>query len=141
MQQQELRDQEQNRHEERVDRNIEHQQAMHLDERNRGITAANQNSTVARIVNIVFFIFGVIELVLLLRIILKLAGVNAANGFASLIYGISAPFVALFQTLLVNPSLGGASILEFTTMIAMLVWAILAWLVTRVIWLLMSRPR
>lgn len=141
MQQQELRDQEQNRHEERVDRNIEHQQAMHLDERNRGITAANQNSTVARIVNIVFFIFGVIELVLLLRIILQLAGVNAANGFASLIYGISAPFVALFQTLLVNPSLGGASVLEFTTMIAMLVWAILAWLVTRVIWLLMSRPR
>ena len=56
MAQNELRNQELNRHEEAVDRNIEHHQDVNLDEKRRGISAANQNSSVARIVNIVAFI-------------------------------------------------------------------------------------
>lgn len=137
----ENRNQELNRHEEKVDRNIEHHQAANLDEKKRGITAANQNSSVARIVNIIYFLFGALELLLLMRVILHLIGANAENGFASLIDGLSAPFVALFASLLQNPVLGGASVLEITTLIAMLVWAIVAWLVGRLVWLVMSRPR
>jgi hypothetical protein len=137
----ELRNQELNRHKEKVDRNIEHHQAVNLDEKQRGITVANQNSSVARIVNIVYFLFGALELLLAVRVILHLIGVNAENGFASFIYGLSAPFMALFASLLQNPTLGGASVLEITTIIAMLVWAIVAWLVGRLIWLVLSRPR
>jgi hypothetical protein len=137
----ELRDQELIRHEEKVDRNIEHHQAVNLDEKQRGIAKANQNSSVARVVNITYFLFGALELLLAVRVILQLVGVNAENGFASFIYGLSAPFVALFASLLQNPTLGGASVLEITTIIAMLVWAIVAWLVGRLIWLALSRPR
>jgi hypothetical protein len=32
-------------------------------------------------------------------------------------------------------------VLEITTMIAMIVWAIVGWLVGRLIWLVLSRPR
>ncbi len=137
----ELRSQELNRHEERVDRNIEHHQAVNLGEKQRGIAAANQNSSVARIINIVYFLFGAVELLLVVRVVLVLAGVNAANAFAGFVYGLSAPFVALFASLMQNPTLGGTSVLEITTLIAMLVWAIVAWLVARLIWLVLSRPR
>jgi hypothetical protein len=137
----ELHNQELNRHEEIVDRNIEHHQDVNLDEKKRGIATANRNSGIARIVNIVYFLFGALELLLGVRVIFQLVGVNAANGFATFIYALSAPFVALFASLLQNPTLTETSILELTTIIAMLVWAIVAWLVGRLIWLLMSRPR
>jgi hypothetical protein len=137
----ELRNQELNRHEEKVGRNIEQHQDVNLDEKKRGIAASNQNATTARIVNIVYFMFGALLLLLGIRFILHLVGVNAENAFASFIYGLSAPFVALFASLMQNPTLGGASVLEITTLIAMVVWAIAAWLVARLIWLVMSRPR
>ncbi len=137
----ELRNQELNRHEERVDRNIEHHQAVNLGEKHRSIEAANQNSSVARVVNIVYYFFGALELLLAVRVILQVIGANADNGFANLVYGLSAPFVALFATLMPNPALGGASVLEITTLIAMLAWAIVAWLIARLLWLVLSRPR
>lgn len=137
----ELLNQELSRHEENIDRNIEHHQAVNLGEKQRGIATANQNSAVARIVNIVYFLFGTLEMLLAVRVILHLVGVNADNGFASFIYGLSEPFVALFASLLQNVSVGGTSVLEVTTLIGMLVWAIAAWLLGRFIWLVMSRPR
>lgn len=107
----------------------------------RSIAAANQNSSVARIVNIVYFLFGALEFLLAVRVILHLMGANPNNGFATFIYALSAPFVALFSTLLRNPTLSQTAMLEVTTMIAMLVYAILAWLIGRLIWLALSRPR
>lgn len=141
MVQNELRNQEQLRHEERVDRNVEHHQAINLDERERGIDVANQNSTVARVVHIIYFGFGILELLLVLRVILHLVNANPANSFANFIDGLSYPFVALFANLVPNPILGTSSVFEITTVIAMLVWAMVAWLVGRLVWLILSRPR
>ena len=137
----ELRNQELNRHEEIIDRNIEHHQDVNLDEKKRSVAAANQNSTIARVVNIVYFLFGALELLLVVRVIFHLIGANPGNGFANFIDVLSSPFVVLFSTLLQNPTLGGATVLEVTTIIAMFVWAIVGWLVGRFIWLVLSRPR
>lgn len=141
MTEQELRNQELGRHEEQVDRNIEHHQAVNLGEKKRGIAAANQNSAIARIVNIVYFLFGALQLLLAVRLIFRLIGVNPENSFASFIYDLSSPFVVLFESLLNNPTLGTSGVLEVTTLIAMIVWAIVGWLVGRLIWLILSRPR
>src|SRR5215213_8704792 len=65
----ELRNQELNRHEEKVDRNVEYHQALNLDEKKRGIAAANQNSSTARIINIVYFLFAILELLLVVRMV------------------------------------------------------------------------
>ena len=137
----ELRNQELSRHEEIVDRNIEHHQDVNLDEKKRGVAAANQNSAIARVVNIVYFLFGALELLLVVRVILHLVGANPGNGFANFIDVLSSPFVALFASLLQNPTLGGTAVLEVTTIIAMFVWALVGWLVGRFIWLALSRPR
>ena len=121
--------------------NLQHNQELTLREQERGIAAANQNSSMARIVNIVYFLFGVLELLLALRVVLHLIGANAENGFASLINGLSQPFVALFSSLVQNPVLSTTAVLEITTIIAMIAYAIGGWLVGRVIWLILSRPR
>lgn len=141
MTQNELRNAELNRHEEVVDRNIEEHQDLNLKERERGISAANQNSTVARIVHIMNYVVGALELLLVIRFVLHLLGANPASTFASFIDGLSYPFVVLFSNLVQNPAVGTTGVLELTTLIAMLVWAIVAWLIGRLFWLLLSRPR
>jgi YggT family protein len=121
--------------------NLQHNQELNLHEKERGIAAANQNSAMARIVNIVYFLFGILEVLLVVRVVLHLLGVNAENGFASFINGLSALFVAPFASLLQNPALSTTSMLEITTIIAMIAYAILAWLIGRIVWLTLSRPR
>ncbi|MDZ4671511.1 MAG: YggT family protein [Phototrophicales bacterium] len=137
----ELRNQELGRHEEVVGQNIEEHQAMNLNEKKRRVSVANQNSSVARIVNISYFLFGALELLLIVRFILYLVGANMTAGFGSFINTITAPFVALFSTLLQNPVISGSSILEITTIIAIIVWAMIAWVVARMLWLILSRTR
>ena len=137
----ELRNQELNRHAEKVDQNVERHQAMNLGEKKRGIAVVHQNSAVVRIVNIVYFLFGALELLLAVRVILYLIGANMDNSFARFIEDLSSPFVALFASLLENPTLGTTGVLEITTLIAMLVYAIVASLVGRLIWLTLSRSR
>ncbi len=112
-----------------------------LEERQRAIAAANQNAAVARIIRIIDFIFGVLEVLLALRVVLHALGANPGNPFADLVYGITNPFVVLFSTLFVNPVIGRTAVLELTTIVAMIVYAILAWIIGRVLWLLLSRPR
>jgi YggT family protein len=124
-----------------IENNLQQNQDLNLREKERSIAAANQNSAIARIIHIVYFLFGILELLLALRVLLRLFGANPANGFANFIYTRSGPFVALFASLLGNPALSTASVLEITTIVAMIVYGILAWLITRLIWLVLSRPR
>ena len=124
-----------------IENDLQRNQELNLREKERAIAAANQNSAVARIVNLVYFVFGILEFLLAIRVILKLVGANGANGFANFIYGLSAPFVALFANLVQNPVFNTTAIVEITTIIAMLVYAIIAGLVGRFVWLILSRPR
>jgi YggT family protein len=123
-----------------MERNVERNQELNVAEKQRAIAAANQNSAVARFVRIIYFLFGILEMLLAVRIVLHLLAANAGNAFADLIYGLTNPFTALFSTLVANPTIG-AGVLEITTIIAMVAYAILAWIIGRVIWLTLSRPR
>jgi YggT family protein len=129
------------RHQQNMDRLAEKNQRLAVEENNRAVEAANQNSAVARMVNIVYYLFGIVELVLVIRVLLHLVAANSGNAFANFVDTISYPFVVLFSTLVQNPVLGSTSVLEITTIIAMVVWAVVAWLVARLVWLLFSRPR
>jgi YggT family protein len=119
------------------------QRSSHLsvEEQQRAVVAANQNSAVARVIRIVYFLFGVLEVLLGLRVVLRLLGANTGNAFADIVYGITQPFIALFANLFANPALAGNNVLEMTTIAAMVVYAILAWIIGRLLWLTLSRPR
>jgi len=123
-----------------TEQELRRSQHLQVEEQKRRVEAANQNSAIARIVRIEYFLFGVLELLLALRIVLRALGANPNNAFGSLVYGLSEPFVALFSTLFANPTINGA-VIEVTTIVAMIAYAILAWLIGRIIWLTLSRPR
>ncbi|MCC7446259.1 MAG: YggT family protein [Anaerolineae bacterium] len=124
-----------------IDREMRRSAVMSVEEQKRAIEEANQNSAVARVVRIIYFLFGVLEVVLALRVVLMALGANPDNTFAALVYGLTGPFVALFANLFANPTINGAAVLELTTIVAMIVYAILAWIIGRLIWLVLSRPR
>ena len=75
---------------------------------------------------IVWYILGIIEVLLAFRFVLKLLAANPAAGFSQFIYGITylfaAPFLAVFQRTEVV-----GSIFEWSTLLAMLVYWIIAW--------------
>ena len=75
---------------------------------------------------IVWYILGFVEIVLAFRFLLKLMGANPEAGFTSLIYGISAPFAAPFLAVFRVQRVEG-SVLEWTTLLAMLVYWLIAW--------------
>ena len=101
---------------------------------------ADRRRSSHRLVQGIWLLFGIVEGLLAMRFILKLLGANESAGFASFIYGASAPFVAPFNNLFANPGSGG-SILELTTLVALVVYMLIAWLVVKVLWLLAGESR
>ncbi|MGC9467865.1 MAG: YggT family protein, partial [Anaerolineae bacterium] len=87
----------------------------------------------------VWSVLGFLEILLGLRVALKLMAANPDSGFAALIYGVTEPFVAPFALLVRTPSAGGVT-LELTTLIAMGVYALATWGIVRVIQIVTDRP-
>lgn len=81
---------------------------------------------------IVWYIAGLLEAVLAFRFLLKLFGANPAAGFSAFIYGISYPFAAPFLSVFKISSVEG-SIFEWTTLLAMLVYWIIAMAVAKLL--------
>ena len=86
--------------------------------------------TLAQFFRIMWFALGVLQTLLGLRFMLALLGANPNNGFASLIYGITGPFVLPFRTLFPTPAAQG-SVFELYTLIAMVVYFLLWWAIVR----------
>ena len=74
---------------------------------------------------VTWYILGVIELLLAFRFSLKLLGADAGAGFTSFIYGVTHIFVAPFLGVF-NISQVDGSVFEWTTLLAMLVYWVIA---------------
>ena len=81
---------------------------------------------------ILYTLLGILEILLGLRFVLKLIAANPDSGFTVFIYGITGLFIAPFKALIGTPTFGGSSF-EVTTLIAMAVYALLFWVLARVI--------
>lgn len=88
--------------------------------------AYQAKKVIFRTYQIIWYVLGIIEVVLGFRILLKLLGANPASGFTSFIYAISAPFALPFAGIL-RVSAGSGMVLEWSTFIAMAVYAIVAY--------------
>lgn len=82
--------------------------------------------TILRSFQIIWYILGLIEVLLAFRIFFKVIGANSTSGFTKLIYAMSDPFSVPFFSV-VSPTISGASIIEWSTIIAMLVYVIFAY--------------
>jgi hypothetical protein len=78
------------------------------------------------IARVIYFILVVLEVIMALRFIFKLLGANESNGFVSFLYNLSYVFVAPFEGIFTDPHIGRV-VFEITTLIAMLIYALVAW--------------
>ena len=99
-----------------------------------------RRATVDRVIQAVYLVFGVLEALLAIRFVLKLLGANEAAGFTSFVYGITAPFLAPFAGIFGTPQADG-SVLELHTLVAIVIYALVAWLVAKVVWLALGETR
>ena len=80
----------------------------------------------AVVVRVVWFVFGVIEVLIAIRFVLKLLGANAAAGFVQFMYGVSGVFMAPFNTIFGAPRVSGATF-EWSALVAIAIYALIAW--------------
>jgi hypothetical protein len=88
----------------------------------------------------IWLLLVMLEGLIALRIGLKLIGANAANPFAALVYGFSNLFLFPFVGLIGTPAAGGM-VLEISSLIAMVVYALAGWAFERLVWVIFYRPR
>jgi len=93
-----------------------------------------------RIIGLIQLAFGILEGLIGLRFMLKLMAANPANPFASLIYFVTSPFLWMFQGLTRTPSFEGIQI-EFFSLVAMVVYALIGWIVIQLMWVLFARMK
>jgi hypothetical protein len=104
------------------------------------VTPTEQRVFTFKLTQLVWLLFGLLEALIALRVVLKLIGANPANTFAALIYNASALFLWPFFGLTGTPAANGM-VLEIPSIIAMIVYALVAWAIARVVWLVLYRPR
>ena len=86
------------------------------------------------------FIFAVIEILLLIRFFLKLVAANPASPFGIFEFGLTDPLAAPFASLFDNPMIG-KSIIEFTTILALIIYPIFGWILSRALQLVFYREQ
>ena len=101
---------------------------------------ARKLQTLERVSALIVFAFGALEGVIGLRFLLKLLDANSKNDFASFVYGFTGLFLAPFGGLFSNPATSGGNILEITSVVAMIVYALIAWAIIRLVWLIFYQP-
>lgn len=79
---------------------------------------------------IVWYILGLLEVLMAFRFLMKLLGANPGAGFTDFIYAVTAVFVAPFLNVFHITQVQG-SIFEWTTLLAMAVYGLIAWGIIR----------
>jgi len=98
--------------------------------------AVRDASTSQTIEYLVYFLFGVLEILLFFRLMLKLTGASLTSSFVSLIYGLTGIFILPFEGIFrrwFNQGLETTSVLEPSTIVAIIVYAMLAWGIVQLI--------
>ncbi len=101
-----------------------------MDESNRMPASTMEDSmSRARGARLVYFFFGIIETLLAFRLVFKLLGANPGSPFVSFIYSLSGFFHAPFAGIFSKSTARGVettAVFEPSTVIAMIVYAIIA---------------
>src|SRR5665648_709168 len=108
-------------------------------DRNKATVLKEKNFNGGRIV---YYILGLLEVILGFRLVFKLLGANPGSGFVSFIYSISEIFLVPFNAIFRSASTRGIeteALLEPSTIIAMVVYALIAWGIVKLMAIMMGR--
>lgn len=104
----------------------------------RPTVAEEQVGSLLRAKQFVRLVAGVICALLALRFVLLALGANEQNGFASFIYTLSSLFVAPFLGIFGREPQAGGSYFELASLIAIVVYLLLGWIVNRLLELVLA---
>lgn len=99
-----------------------------------------QRAATFKMTQVIWLLLGILEAAIALRIIFKLIGVNPANPFANLLYTVTGLFLFPFSGLVGTPT-SGNMILEISSVIAMIVYLLIGWVLVRIVYVAFYRPR
>lgn len=85
-----------------------------------------KKKTIFRFNQIIWYILGFTEVLLVFRVVLKVLGANSSIGFTRLIYFLTTPLTAPFSGIL-RVSITGNSMIEWSTVIAATVYLCVTW--------------
>lgn len=94
--------------------------------------------TIYKVTQFIWLLFGGLEALIGIRVILMLIGANPGSWFTAFVYQLSELFLWPFRNIVANPGFQN-NILEITSLIAMLVYALIAWAIVRLVWVLFYR--
>ncbi len=97
---------------------------------------------IAKVIDYITWLFLVLEAVALLRFFLKLVGADPTNPFAQFLYNFTGFFLYPFEGIVPSGKFGTnvVHVFEWSTLIAMLVYGILFWIVRYFLLTIISRP-
>lgn len=101
---------------------------------------AERRTQLGKAAQFIWLVAGVVEGLIGLRFMLKLIAANPNAPFAQLIYGFTDLFLWPFQGLTATPAANGM-VLEISSLIAMVVYAILAWVFVKLLYLIFLPSR
>jgi hypothetical protein len=116
------------------------EQVVHTERVSVPSAATRRGIGVTRAKQTIYFIFGVINVLLAIRFTLLLLGADDVSGFVSFIYGLSYTFVLPFRGIFAEPVLG-ASVFEWAAIVGIAVYSLLAYGVVRIIELVYAPVR
>lgn len=96
----------------------------------KSTSTASSAGTQMTVINGIWLLLGILEVLLAARFVLKILGANPASGFVSLVYSLSRLFVSPFQGIFSTPTTQGditVSVFETATLVAIVVYALVAW--------------
>ena len=99
----------------------------------QGRAGGGAQRAITRLARLIYFTFSVIESLIAIRAVLRLLGARSV-GFARFMYDITQPLVRPFQGLFSEPGLG-RYVLEFSSLVAIIVYALLAYALVRLLYL------
>jgi uncharacterized membrane protein len=94
--------------------------------------------TLYKVSQFIWLLFGGLEALIGIRVLLLLIGANPGSWFTAFVYQLSEVFLWPFRNIVANPAFQN-SVFEITSLIAMIVYALLGWAIVRLIWVLFYR--
>ncbi|MBI4028862.1 MAG: YggT family protein [Candidatus Blackburnbacteria bacterium] len=85
------------------------------------------------IVSLINLVIGLIELLLTIRLLLRLFAANPATPFVRWVYETSQPLINPFLGIFPNPVLSGGLIIEFPTLVALVIYTIVGYILAELI--------
>lgn len=85
---------------------------------------------------LIYFIFGIMETLLIFRFFLKLAGASMGSSFVNLIYSVTGILIMPFEGIFRRGTAQGVettAVLEPAVIVALVVYALLAWGIVKLV--------